>query len=370
MNYYPLLYKKEWDKTVEIFESWWERELRRLIIQIVAPNPDVPKSFDLQSNISTLSWAFLLHAPEAEKALNSIFCIFDKLSFLGEAYPNVFINLGPGVLAAYLGADVKFDIKTRTAWFVGKKRLEELYTIDFNDIRSNYWWKYSLKCIKEANKHCKGKAIISPPDLLDVVTTLALLRGRMPVNFIRDIYRDCSKVKTVLDHMHELWFKCFEEFYREIDIKSYGYSTFANIWSKRKFQILQCDFISYLSPRLFDKIAYPYINEECKYFERCFWHLDGPLELPHLEKLLNIKELDGIQWVPGPGDPNSGSEKWIPLYRKIQSKGKLLQLIEVPGDRVIPTLEKINPKGVLMDVINLTYNQADRLFRKISKKYG
>jgi len=113
----------------------------------------------------------------------------------------------------------------------------------------------------------------------------------------------------------------------------------------QKHFTLQCDFIVYLSPKMFREFIFPLILEECRYFDRTIWHLDGPLELPHLDSLLSIRELDCIQRIPGDGNPDSGEECWVPLYRKIQEKGKLLQIF-VPSRKVTKILSKIKHKGV------------------------
>lgn len=42
----------------------------------------------------------------------------------------------------------------------------------------------------------------------------------------------------------------------------------------------------------------------------------------HLPALLEIEELNAIQWTPGVGEPQGGSPKWYDLYKKILAGGK------------------------------------------------
>ena len=65
------------------------------------------------------------------------------------------------------------------------------------------------------------------------------------------------------------------------------------------------------------RIFLPGIIEECRFFERSIYHLDGPGALRHLDSLLGIRKLDAIQWVCGAG--NEGYEKWVGVYQKIQA---------------------------------------------------
>lgn len=355
-----LMYKEDWEKVAETYEAWWEGELNRPILQLTCLHPSV----DTLNYSLTMSWSFMMYTPR--EALNKLFECFSKTDFMAEAYPNVFINIGPGALSAFLGADLKFNPKAGTVWFIGGFSIEEL--LDVNLEPENKWWKYVLECSSYASKMCKERAIVAFTDLLDVVTSLAQLRGG-PVNLIKDIYAKPSTVKEVLEKLHRIWFECFIKLSEAIDTALYGYSNWASIWSRRRSFILQCDFITYLSPRLFDEFIYPLILEECRFFERSFWHLDGPGELPHLDRLLRIDELDGIQWVPGAGNPGRGEECWVPLYRRILKMEKLLQLPGVPVDKVIPILERIQGKGILIQTSTLKREEAERLLEKFNEKY-
>ena len=356
-----LMYKEDWERVAETYEAWWEGELNRPILQLTCLHPGV----NILDYYLTMSWAFMIHTPE--EALNRLFECFSKTDFMAEAYPNVFINIGPGALSAFLGADLKFNPKAGTVWFIGDSSIDELLDVELKP--ENRWWRYVLDCSRYASEMCRGKAIVAFTDLLDVATSLAQLRGG-PVNLIRDIYTKPSTVKEALENLHKVWFECFMKLSEAINTALYGYSNWASIWSRRRSFILQCDFITYLSPRLFDEFIYPLILEECRFFERSFWHLDGPGELPHLDKLLRIDELDGIQWVPGAGNPGLGEDCWVPLYRKIIEAGKLLQLPGVPADRVIPILERIPGKSVLIQTSTLNHGEAERLLSKLNEKYS
>lgn len=76
--------------------------------------------------------------------------------------------------------------------------------------------------------------------------------------------------------------------------------------------------------------------------------MDGPGEIPHVDMLLDIEEIDGIQWVPGAGNPNVISEAWLKLYERIQKKGKLLVLNcdSITLDKIQWLFERISPEGV------------------------
>ncbi|MEM3791755.1 MAG: hypothetical protein QXH47_00360 [Candidatus Bathyarchaeia archaeon] len=356
-----LLYKEDWERVSETYEAWWEGELTRPIIFLTHVSPNV----DVIDYSLTLSWAFMRFHPE--KALEALFECFSKTVFMCEAYPNVFVNIGPGALSAFLGADIDFNLKAGTSWFKGSFSLDDLLSVELNP--ENKWWRYVIECTRKASAMCKNKAIVAFTDILDVATSLVHLRGGAS-KLVKDVFLEPIKLKKVLNNLHQIWFYCFEKISEVIDTSIYGFSNWATLWSKRKSFILQCDFSVYLSPRLFEEFILPLVVEECKFFERSFWHLDGPLEIPHLDKLLNISELNGIQWIPGAGNPDPGDSCWIPLYRKIQSAGKLLQLPGIPISKVIPVLDQISPKGVFIQTSTLNLENAEAFCRKMSEKYG
>lgn len=356
-----LLYKEDWDRTSEKYEAWWEGELARPIIFLTYIPPDI----DIADYSLTLSWAFMRYP--VDKALEAIFECFSKTVFICEAYPNVWVNIGPGALSAFLGADVYFDPKAGTSWFKGSFSLDDLLNIELNP--ENKWWRYVIECTERASDECRGKAIVAFTDLLDVTTSLIHLRGGAS-KLIRDLFLEPIKLRKVLDHLHQIWFNCFEELSKAIDTTTYGFSNWAALWSKYKSFILQCDFSIYLSPKLFDEFILPLVVEECRFFKRSFWHLDGPFEIPHLDRLLGIDELNGIQWVPGAGNPDPGDDCWVPLYRKIQRSGKLLQLPGIPIQKVIPVLDQVSSKGVFIQTSTSDFKIAETFCRKISEKYG
>jgi len=353
-----MLFKKDWEETKKVFEEWWNGALDQPLIQIVYPKHDALPVID--------SWAFLRYYPDIEKALNRLFQQFSRLIFEKEAYPNVWVNLGPGSLAAYLGATVKFDPKVNTSWFLEDFSLKELENVEFD--AHNKWWIYTCRAYEMAREECKGKAVVSFTDLLDAVTVTGLLRGNFPTNLLRDIFLERERVKRVLERIHSLLFRYYDESCRLINVQENGYSTWAGLWSAKKHFTLQCDFIVYLSPRMFRELVYPLILEECGEFDRTIWHLDGPLELKHLDDLLSIRELDCIQWIPGEGNPDSGEECWIPLYRKIQDNGKMLQLF-VPPKKVVRLLDRINPRRVAISTVCSNIAEAKNLIKEIEERF-
>jgi hypothetical protein len=81
------------------------------------------------------------------------------------------------------------------------------------------------------------------------------------------------------------------------------------------------------------------------------YHLDGVDAQRHLEAILEIDELNAIQWTPGYGQPQGGDPCWYDLYRRILSAGKSIMPCWVTVDELQPLLENVGANGVniLMD---------------------
>jgi corrinoid protein of di/trimethylamine methyltransferase len=70
----------------------------------------------------------------------------------------------------------------------------------------------------------------------------------------------------------------------------------------------------------------------------------------HLDALLEIKELNAIQWTPGVGEPQGGSPKWYDLYKKILAGGKSIMACWVTLDELRPLLDNIGGDGVHIEM--------------------
>jgi 5-methyltetrahydrofolate--homocysteine methyltransferase len=88
--------------------------------------------------------------------------------------------------------------------------------------------------------------------------------------------------------------------------------------------MLQSDVAYMISPRMFERFVLPDLAACCDAIPYPFYHMDGKGQIPHLEMLLSLPRLRGIQWIPGEGA--APPEAWLPLLQRIRAAGKLCQL--------------------------------------------
>ena len=73
-----------------------------------------------------------------------------------------------------------------------------------------------------------------------------------------------------------------------------------------------------VSKETFDDLFLPGIRQECRHAEASLYHLDGPNALTHLDSLLEIPELDAIQWDSLEQELAASSDyQIVPSYNKL-----------------------------------------------------
>jgi hypothetical protein len=156
---------------------------------------------------------------------------------------------------------------------------------------------------------------------------------------------DCpDHVKRILWEFHDAWWIYYNEFAQIIKKQNIGFTPWSLTWAPKCTYIMQCDFASMISPDMFKEFVVPEIKKTCCKFDYAFFHLDGPGMVPHLDHLLSINELQGIQWQPGAGAPSG--DTWVDLVSKILDAGKLVQLITNCG-QTINALKQFGKKRIM-----------------------
>ena len=186
-----------------------------------------------------------------------------------------------------------------------------------------------------------------------------------------DLYDYPDEVKALTKKVTELWFEYFNMQVEKVKQAGQPYNNWMNVPSAKPWYPLQCDFSYMISPAQFEEFVLPHIVEQVGAMDRSIYHLDGVGEIPHLDMLLDIEGLSGIQWVAGGGQPPLCDERWFPLYKKIQDKKKNIVLMSgisandmAGAERLIKTLD---PTGVYISYQAGTVEKAEMMLENIEK---
>ena len=310
--------EKRWARVKEDAALWWAGRLGRPLIHMPSGGLDPCRPESRLKGLGFSEAMYNLSVP-AEDIVDRWDCELSRMAFHGDSFPVVWPNLGPGVLAAFVGGVA--EPARDTVWFHPKADAE-LADLRMTYDPGNVWLRRVKDICRAAADRWQGLVQVSMTDLggsLDVVATF-----RPGTQLLTDLYDHSGDVKRQTWEAHRLWWRCFDEIDAVMRPVNPGYSSWANIYSEAPFYMLQCDFSYMIGPEMFDEFVLPELTASCRRLENAFYHLDGVGELPHLDSLLGIRELKGIQWVPGEGRP--GVTEWPHVYRKIRDAGKLIQV--------------------------------------------
>ena len=84
-------------------------------------------------------------------------------------------------------------------------------------------------------------------------------------------------------------------------------------------------------------------------------------------RLLEIEELNAIQWTPGVGEPQGGDKKWYDLYRRIKAGGKSVEANWVTLDELEPLLDNVGAEGMLLSMDFKNEHEIDEALKIVDR---
>lgn len=348
-----------WDKIKEDSDRWWAGELKRPLIQVTLGGADAGRKEPAIADHSFTS-LYDLEIP-AEAIVDRWDYNLSRCTFLGDGFPTLWPNFGPGVIPAMMGANLENG--DNTVWYHPTEK-KELAELSFAFDPGNVWFN-RIKDLYEAGlKRWEGLVQLGMTDLggnLDILSTF-----RPGEELLFDLYDSPEAVKRLTWAAHGEWFEYFDAFNRILQPVNPGYTAWTPIFSTQPYYILQCDFCYMIGPDMFDEFVKPELTAACKRLANPFYHLDGPGQLAHLDSLLSIDELKGVQWVPGEG--SGPFDQWPHVYRKIRDAGKLIQISG--GPEVIDTIAGQLGSAEGLILITVADIGQEPVMRELLTRYG
>lgn len=220
-------------------------------------------------------------------------------SLKADILPVANTQLGPGSLAAILGG--VFEGGEDTIWIHPNPDFTD--EIVFNLEHPN--WILHKELLKACKAKANGHYFVGMPDLMEGLDVLAALKGTDRV--LLDTVMQPEILEQQMQQINDIYFKVFDELYdiiREGDEMAFCYFS---SWAPGKMSKLQSDISTMISQDDYRRFVQPFIREQCQKIDYTLYHLDGVGAMHHLPALLEIEELNAIQWTPGVGEPQGGS---------------------------------------------------------------
>jgi 5-methyltetrahydrofolate--homocysteine methyltransferase len=353
---------ERWQKVKDTYDAWWVGELERPIIPVVIPDrdpgrPQPPAPMLSQATCDDFSWT-------PEQLVDRIDYEYSRFTHLGDAYP--WFNMdcfGPGVVAAMMGA--RLDNSSGQVWFwpPDDRPIQEIHL----ELEPSNTWLQRIKDIcAAAMERWGGQVLVGMTDLggnLDIPASF-----RTTEKLLMDLIDYPEEVERLTWEAHQCWHQAYQEINDVLQPVNPGYSDWSGIYSDQPAYMLQCDFSYMISPRMFGRFVLPELQATCKRLPRSFYHLDGVGQIPHLDQILSIEELDGVQWIHGDGKPDCSN--WPELYQKIHGAGKHIQLISGEFAAIDAVIDQIGTaKGIQYSMIRATPEREPEIRARL-QDYG
>ena len=281
--------------------------------------------------------------------------------YAGEAFPMLWPNLGPDVFAALYGTEMIFG--ENTAWavpFLSEKEAEQEPKFIFN--RNGEYYRKLIEMTQAITEDAKDKYIAGITDLHPGADGLVSMRG--PENLCYDTIDHPEFIQKGTLELFKGFKEICDELYAITTKYQRGSANWSGIWHPGKWYVTSCDFCCMISEDMFEDLVAPELELELDYLEANIYHMDGPGAIKHLDRLLKMEKLQGIQWVPGAGQPSASY--WLPMLKKIQDSGRMIQ-VNVELGELETMLRNLRPEGVFYNLSCRDAEEAEEVLKFAEK---
>lgn len=308
-----------WKRLKENTNRWWAGDLDRPLIaaRIQLPHGNCPTT-GLPYHGIVAQYPFTV---PLERVIETWDWHLRHQRYLGDAFPAAWMDFGASFISALTGGELTPAPEEETTWIhpLPDATISQLH---YRLNPDNPWHKRYEAFCRIASDYWRGKVQLGycTGGLLD---SISMLIGPEPLLFAmsdepEEVLRAIAEAEVLSWHYYHL-------VHRYLSRYNPGFSCWAGIFSEKPYQILVCDFCCNFGPQMFQTFAQHSLVDVCAHMSNSFFHLDGPGALKHLDALLAMKDLTGIQWVPGAGETRPWDE-WIEVIARILEGGKRVQL--------------------------------------------
>ncbi len=358
-----------WESTKIKWDNYWKRQNSGTPLMYVTAKKQGVKT----------TWEHSLFAHE-DKCFNAKlidasyrqFCA--EHDFLAEGFPNLSVDLGPGSMAAYLGCDVAFS--GGSVWY--DEFIKDWDGVaDFAFDPKSVWFNKHLQTFKEVVELSKGDYYVGIPDIMDNIDVIASMRGAQDTIF--DLMDEPEEIHRRIQQVQDLYYTYCEQFYqlakqKENGVDSSAYTVF-NIWGRGKTIKFQCDFSAMMSPTQVREFIVPALSQVIKQSDNSLYHLDGPDAIKHVDAIMEIEELNALQWTSGSYNPDGTHEQWFGIYDKVAKAGKGLWVQVYNGNiheqiaRIDKLVKRYGTNALFMKFEVLEHEEAHILLEHAEKNW-
>ncbi len=343
--------KPDFEEVLNRYEAWWDcAVIDRPLVSLAFSRPEgevrpVPRKthasirerwMDTEHNVQT----------QVARLHNTVYD--------ADSLPIAWPNLGPEIFSAFYGCEMEYG--EHTAW--SKPVLSDLSepsTAHLHLDTDNFYFRKIMEMTDALIEAGEGKFIVGYTDLHGGGDAIAAFRD--PQELLLDTLEHPQEIKRLCDRITHEFLTVYDLFHAKLSAAGMPSTTWCPATCKGKFHVPSNDFSCMISEAAFEDLFLPAIIDECRHMDRNIYHLDGPQALRYLDRLLDIPEIQAIQWIPGAGHDYWAD--WIHVYQRIQSRNKAMQIHCVPVDDLPLLFSALNPEGVWISAVSGIANRQE-----------
>jgi hypothetical protein len=329
-----------WEASKRRFAAFWEGGLvDRCCVSITAPSNRQPPPFTRSTNLE-VRWL------DFEYRLAEFLHELEGAWYGGDGFPLWQNVLGAGALASILGTP--FVLAEDTVW-VDKgpvvDRWENRPALRFRE--ESEMWRIVRGLTEHFCANAKGRFLNGITDIGGSLDTGTAVRGSE--RLLMDFYDHPGEVERLSEEIDAAWFECYERLSAILARQGDWIGSWMPIWCPGRWYALQCDVAAMISPGQFERFVAPGLARQAAWLDHCFFHLDGHQAIPHLDIVLGIERIAGIEWVAGPPELiDRGAPEYYPLFQRVRDRGKLLVVRNMWPESMVGLIDEFGPEGMFL----------------------
>jgi hypothetical protein len=348
----------DWDVIVKRYELTFARQNHdRPLLHLTYPSGQSVQGLPRPTTAHDFWFNFERRIEEFERYLPGT-------RYACEGFPSFWCNLGPDVLAGFMGCEIEFTY-TDTSWV--KPRVTDWAAeppLRFH--REGQLWQQMEQFLRLAAARCGGRWLIGSGDLHTNADGLAAIRG--VDKLLLDFIDHPDEIKRRLRECHAVFCEVIQAHFDIIHPATGGCnSSWMDATCRGRYAVIQNDFCCMVGRPMFDEFLKDYVELEAAELDHSIYHLDGPGAIQHIESICASPHLDLVQWVPGAG--NKPLPEWPDVLRKIQGLGKGLWLYGNAAE-ACAMMEYLKPEGCMYRVWCGSRAEAEDVARTCGRIYG
>jgi hypothetical protein len=346
-----------WDERKSHYEDYWNVRNRIPVLSITAPKDGAAPVYETPTDDQP-------GMPDIHMEIRNSRRYYESTYFGADAYPYYSPSLGTDLISGIMGLELHYN--ESSSWV---RHLDcALADIrDFSFDRDNFYLTRMDDMLQTLTEDARNTDyIVAMVDLNTMLDGVSSLIG--PERLCLEMVDHPEDVHRVIRSHIELYKTIYTRYNAIVTRHQKGNTNWLGIYSEIPWYFISNDFSVMISGDFFDEFAVEPLRDLATFHERNLYHLDGENAVVHLDRILGIKELQGVQVQATPY--MQSAEFWIPHIRKIQRAGKRTWIDAQNEEEVLLLAKSLEPEGLFIRTWAQTQEQALATEQRLRRFYG